>query len=860
MKTSLIPRTAEQITEVARPFLAAMLPPSSYVEIVAIYEREQFPKDRPKTLHRIWTLDKIDYEWIAKMNAKGYGIHYGVNPRASNKGSGADGSCTAEDVEEFHTVFFDADGITDLDAADIFILEKIQALSLPPPTASVKSSGTGGHRYWRVDMPIKPAKWVAIQDALAEFFKPDLFDPNPPFNTDPKTHELHRTMRLPGTYNQKPGKADRDRLVEVIDASYESSVPYFIFDALKHEAKKRLKDTKRLPEDVEAYIRSREPLPKHQKKRSAAVIRAASVMKWCGHSDDTTRAVLRRCAERDDMYADGKNVDELIKLGLSLSHVPRDRFIDHEIDDPDAITWNRRQTRKVAADAIRGLNEFNDKRQLLYAMKGALVHLCENRDGIKFSEVREKELQHYMGRANSWFRSTRAGMEPTSVPHFVAADILVNPKGIVAPPVVQIVETPRLRPDGTILTQPGYDPATQLYLDLPRGFTMPPVPEQPTPEDVAEAKRLNLNMLLADFPWVDKCDKANAVALLLTIFARPAIAGCVPAAAIVAPQAGTGKGLLTTSIMHIGTGRQSSIAWRDGTDEQRKDQFDALRSGKSIISIDNIPTGKTIKSPVYEQALTALEVEDRVLGHNDGSKVRVAPQRAVWIFNGNNIKFGSEMARRVFHVRMDAEDDHPERRTGFVVPDLEGWVRRERARLVWAALVLLRAWYVAGCPKAPLRPTIGSFQEWADMLADVLAFHGIEGFYDKADEISDEQDEERLEWEAFLFHLYSKLTKQVVASKHPPTVPFTVRQLIDTVIRKDTSTPLPRELVGSKYDDLSNPLGQMFKAKNKCVTPCGLVLKNTGLDRNKVTRWVISVLPKKESVFSIYMEAAKQSL
>src|SRR5690606_10365135 len=42
-----------------------------------------------------------------------------------------------------------------------------------------------------------------------------------------------------------------------------------------------------------------------------------------------------------------------------------------------------------------------------------------------------------------------------------------------------IVEAPTMRLDGTILSQPGYDDATGIYLDT-GGVEFPPIPDQPT--------------------------------------------------------------------------------------------------------------------------------------------------------------------------------------------------------------------------------------------------------------------------------------------------------------------------------------------------------------------------------------------
>ena len=48
--------------------------------------------------------------------------------------------------------------------------------------------------------------------------------------------------------------------------------------------------------------------------------------------------------------------------------------------------------------------------------------------------------------------------------------------------VVGIVNSPTMRPDGSLLTQPGYDPATQLWYKPAADITLLPIPERPTKE------------------------------------------------------------------------------------------------------------------------------------------------------------------------------------------------------------------------------------------------------------------------------------------------------------------------------------------------------------------------------------------
>jgi putative DNA primase/helicase len=115
-----------------------------------------------------------------------------------------------------------------------------------------------------------------------------------------------------------------------------------------------------------------------------------------------------------------------------------------------------------------------------------------------------------------------------------------------------IMEAPFLRPDGTIVQQAGYDPATAcLYLP---SDDFPPISEHPTRSD-AEAALIELREPFADFPFRAGADRDVPIAAVLTLLARPAIDGSVPLFLFDASTRGSGKSLLTDCIATIVTGR-----------------------------------------------------------------------------------------------------------------------------------------------------------------------------------------------------------------------------------------------------------------------------------------------------------------
>ena len=178
-------------------------------------------------------------------------------------------------------------------------------------------------------------------------------------------------------------------------------------------------------------------------------------------------------------------------------------------------------------------------------------------------------------------------------------------------------------------------------------------------------------------------------------------------------------------------------------EEWRKRVTAKLRQIPSIVLIDNLR--QKLDSSAVAAALTAPFWEDRILGVSEMARL---PIRCVWIATGNNPEFSNEMARRIVRIRLDAHVERPWQREGFRHPDLMIWVRANRARLVAACLTLCQAWIAAGRPRGTR--TIGSYENWAQVLGGVLEVAGIEGFLGNLDEMMEASDGEGAVWRSFV--------------------------------------------------------------------------------------------------------------
>jgi hypothetical protein len=304
--------------------------------------------------------------------------------------------------------------------------------------------------------------------------------------------------------------------------------------------------------------------------------------------------------------------------------------------------------------------------------------------------------------------------------------------------LVGVVETPTMRPDGSIVQNPGYDTFTH-YLYMPSEKFTEVKDEMCTQANA----RFYLNLLteaFVDFPYVNDAHRMVPVAAILTLLARPAILGSIPAFLFDASTRGSGKTLQTDAIATITTGRGAPRMNYSSDDmELEKILAGYALKGSTFICLDNIPSARSFGGGPIDRVITAKDdVDLRVLG---ATKVLTLPWRALLMATGNNIGLHGDTARRVLMARLEPAEQNPERRTKFVHDDLLGWIRAQRTRLVSGALLILRAYILA---KQPDMGCIrwGSFEEWARLIPAAIKFAGGADPMDARPEAEEEVDVE----------------------------------------------------------------------------------------------------------------------
>lgn len=451
---------------------------------------------------------------------------------------------------------------------------------------------------------------------------------------------------------------------------------------------------------------------------------------------------------------------------------------------------------------------------------GGLKHGIKRPTGAPVIEaIVADTLRHRLARLGMWVKQGKTEREVLP-PDWLVRDLMAR-DGWPLPVLEGVIEAPTMRPDGSILSEPGFDPATGLLLEMSDLY--PAIPSHPNREDATVAAAA-LVAPFGDFPFRAASDTAAAVSALLALVGRCAIRGPVPMYAVRAPTPATGKSLLVDCLSIIATGRESSRMTVDNDDsETRKRILGIALDGTASVLLDNV-TGR-LGSPSLAAALTAETWKDRLLGVNANAE---APLRCVWMATGNNLEFKGDLGRRVVPIDLDAGTEHPEDREeqSFRHPELRQHVTAIRCGLVMAALTLLRAYHVAGRPKHGLARK-GSYEAWDDLVRGACVWVGLGDPDAGKERIRVEDDSDIAALRGALGGLL-----EAFATRH-----FSAAEAVQMSETSPALRGALTELLG--HDRLSSAaLGYAMRAaKNRPVGGLRLIGK---ADRNGIARWRIS--------------------
>jgi hypothetical protein len=483
-------------------------------------------------------------------------------------------------------------------------------------------------------------------------------------------------------------------------------------------------------------------------------------------------------------------------------------------------------------ETLAALQDYNDP-PIIFQRGGALCRVQDTDEGFRIQDLTDIMLRNEVALAVEFVEEKKDDLKPVMPPMSVV-------KGILAlrtwnmPKLKGLVSSPVLRPDGSLLLEPGYDVATGLYYHSDTPLVMPHIPDRPTKEDALAAANYLIEEVLWDFPFdgephVANASRAGAVAAFVSPIVRPMVAGKMPLCLIDKPSAGTGATMLMDLVSIVATGEEAAKLSTPNNDEEWRKQISSwLRDGSPLICLDNIDAD--LKAPSLSRALTTLVWRDRVLGKPDDAKY---PQRVVWYANGNNMTLAGDLPRRSYLIQMDTKLEHPwERKTAeFHHPAIVNWVTEHRAEILSKIMIMARAWVVAGRPLGSHTKILGGFEPFTDTLGGILTYAGVGGFLVNMDTLYENLDVENEEWDSFFEAWYTTFGDK------PKTATEIMNELNEeySLMRNTVPTEMSDKIQHSGAAGNAVKVGKVLRKKLNVVTKNGFKLTYSMTDTSRKT-------------------------
>lgn len=351
----------------------------------------------------------------------------------------------------------------------------------------------------------------------------------------------------------------------------------------------------------------------------------------------------------------------------------------------------------------------------MFTRSGQLVTIAAKGSGLAIETCTEGNITELATRYGKLRRRTPSGGLEIYTPDARAIRAILERR--VWPglrELLDVVDMPTLRPDGTVIDQEGYDEDTHI-LYKPRvekawafGNSF---------EDAQDAVR-QLMEPIAEIPFVDALSRSAWLAFVLTLTARSAVRGVVPGYASDASAGNTGKSLAVSVASVIATGHAAATLPFPIPSAVEQLLFSAGASGQRLLFFDNIDR-RSAESDAVEGAMTSGSLAQRKF---HAQYTIEAPFRCVVAISGNNMEFSPTLGRRFLYSRQVRPANRGDTWRP-AIPRLIEWTKERQANLYCAALTILIAHAKAGRPGGDI--LLGSFEEWSTTIAAALAWLGL---------------------------------------------------------------------------------------------------------------------------------------
>lgn len=283
-------------------------------------------------------------------------------------------------------------------------------------------------------------------------------------------------------------------------------------------------------------------------------------------------------------------------------------------------------------------------------------------------------------------------------------------------PLYDVINSPIIKKDGEILSKPGYDFDTAIYFE--GDFNEFNINENPTKEDAVIARKFVLD-LFQDFPFKYEWGADSVLAAILTILARYAINGEIPAFIVSSPTPGSGKGRIVDIISMITDG-EIAARWMPITnqDEERKRLATIALSGEPIALIDNCQG--SIGNQVLNAVITSRRIKERAFATHREMDISFD---TILFFTGNNLTYEGDFRRRIIEIYIEPPTERPEERNNFEHDRIVDYTAQNRSKYLGACLTIISAYIKHGMPRQNIND-MGSFEEWSNAIRGAIVWAG----------------------------------------------------------------------------------------------------------------------------------------
>jgi hypothetical protein len=391
----------------------------------------------------------------------------------------------------------------------------------------------------------------------------------------------------------------------------------------------------------------------------------------------------------------------------------------------------------------------------IYKRKGKLVQIRIDNitEQIIITELLAEDIRKILSKRCKFLKRSNDKNEYIlcNLPIEYCNTIYKTQKHLMFKEVNGIAMQPYLRPDGSLVTTPGYDLDTKVFSQFTKDKYK--IKSEPTRED-GENSLLGILDLFSEFSFASEVDKSAAISAVLTSTVRISLSHA-PMCHCNGSQAGTGKTYLMKCVASFATPFPvASIEFPNSNEECSKKMFALLRNGTPAIFLDNVNSDLP-PYPCLCSILTDESISDRILRRSETSEVST---RALFLSNGNNVMPQKDLIRRIITFTLLPTCEFPATRK--FIKDPLFMIKIHRAYYISLVLTMIRAWIVAGEPQTDV-PPVPSYKDWSNWCRQVLLWLGLP---DPADSLfrALDNDPDRQILKRFLHAWYDSFESQSV--------------------------------------------------------------------------------------------------